>query len=160
MLKPGLDWLEERTGKPVLGVIPYLQQLGIEDEDSASLDSKRAQSRKTLSVSWQTSDQLDIAVIRLPRLSNFTDFDPLQEESDVHFRYIEQLAEWGEPDVVLLPGSKNTMEDLLYLQESGLAATTNFFCPRGKRLDCWYLCGVSDAWCHTFGSWQVRIGSC
>lgn len=122
LLKPGLDWLEERTGKPVLGVIPYLQQLGIEDEDSASLDSKRTQSRRSPNSIGIKSDQLDVAVIRLPRLSNFTDFDPLQEESDVHFRYIEHLAEWGEPDVVLLPGSKNTMEDLHYLKESGLAA--------------------------------------
>jgi adenosylcobyric acid synthase len=127
LLKPGLDWLEERTGKPVLGVIPYLQQLGIEDEDSASLDSKRAISRKTESGKGKRADQLDVAVIRLPRLSNFTDFDPLQEESDVHFRYIEHLAEWGEPDVVLLPGSKNTMEDLRYLKETGLDARLTSF---------------------------------
>lgn len=119
LLKPGLDWLEERTGKPVLGVIPFLPQLGIEDEDSASLDSKRAQLRKIATP--KRSDQLDVAVIRLPRLSNFTDFDPLQEELDVHFRYIENLAEWGDPDVILLPGSKNTMEDLRYLRETGLA---------------------------------------
>jgi adenosylcobyric acid synthase len=122
LLKPGLDWLEERTGKPVLGVIPYMQQLGIEDEDSASLDSKRTLSRRSSNHQGKKSDQLDVAVIRLPRLSNFTDFDPLQEETDIHFRYIDSLAEWGEPDVVLLPGSKNTMEDLLYLKESGLAA--------------------------------------
>ncbi|MGO4500724.1 cobyric acid synthase [Paenibacillus sp. 2RAB27] len=121
LLKPGLDWLEERTGKPVLGVIPYLQQLGIEDEDSASLDSKRTLSRRSSNHQGKNPDQLDVAVIRLPRLSNFTDFDPLQEETDIHFRYIDSLAEWGEPDVVLLPGSKNTMEDLHYLKESGLA---------------------------------------
>ncbi|OCT10622.1 cobyric acid synthase CobQ [Paenibacillus pectinilyticus] len=127
LLKPGLDWLEERTGKPVLGVIPYLQQLGIEDEDSASLDSKRAQRNRFTDDLMKRPDQLDIAVIRLPRLSNFTDFDPLQEESDVHFRYIDHLADWGEPDVILLPGSKNTMEDLHYLKESGLAARVTSF---------------------------------
>lgn len=121
LLKPGLDWLEEKTGKPVLGVIPYLPQLGIEDEDSASLDSKRAQRQRGESKSVRSGDQLDIGVIRLPRLSNFTDFDPLQEEEDVHFRYITSLSDWGQPDVVLLPGSKNTMDDLRYLQESGLA---------------------------------------
>ncbi|KRE83902.1 cobalamin biosynthesis protein CobQ [Paenibacillus sp. Soil766] len=132
LLKPGLDWLEERTGKPVLGVIPYMQQLGIEDEDSASLDSKRAQTRRSPSSQGKQADQLDIAVIRLPRLSNFTDFDPLQEESDVHFRYIEHLAQWGEPDVVLLPGSKNTMEDLHYLKESGLAARLVSFAHEEK----------------------------
>ena len=74
------------------------------------------------------ADQLDIAVIRLPRLSNFTDFDPLQEEKDVHFRYITHLSDWGEPDVVLLPGSKNTMDDLRYLNESGLAERCEGFC--------------------------------
>ncbi|NEW08191.1 cobyric acid synthase [Paenibacillus sp. SYP-B3998] len=121
LLKPGLDWLEERTGKPVLGVIPYLPQLGIEDEDSASLDSKRVQRKWNENERIRAKDQLDIAVIRLPRLSNFTDFDPLQEEEDVHFRYISNLSEWGQPDVVLLPGSKNTMDDLRYLKESGLA---------------------------------------
>lgn len=127
LLKPGLDWLEERTGKPVLGVIPYLPQLGIEDEDSASLDSKRMQSKRNENSPGKQANQLDIAVIRLPRLSNFTDFDPLQEEKDVHFRYITHLSEWGEPDVVLLPGSKNTMDDLRYLNESGLAERVKVF---------------------------------
>lgn len=126
LLKPGLDWLEERTGKPVLGVIPYLPQLGIEDEDSASLDSKRMRKRAQ-SMPEKSQDQLDVAVIRLPRLSNFTDFDPLQEEQDVHFRYITHLSDWGTPDVVLLPGSKNTMDDLRYLNESGLALRIKTF---------------------------------
>lgn len=130
LLKPGLDWLEERTGKPVLGVIPYLPQLGIEDEDSASLDSKRVQNKRNEGSQGKQADQLDIAVIRLPRLSNFTDFDPLQEENDVHFRYITHLSEWGEPDVVLLPGSKNTMDDLRYLKESGLADRMTTFAQK------------------------------
>jgi adenosylcobyric acid synthase len=119
LLKPGLDWLEERTGKPVLGVIPYLPQLGIEDEDSASLDSKRKQ-KASEPQPGKTPGQIEVAVIRLPRISNFTDFDPLQEEKDVYFRYISDLSEWGEPDAVILPGSKNTMADLEFLKESGL----------------------------------------
>jgi adenosylcobyric acid synthase len=101
----------------VLGVIPYLPELGIEDEDSASLDSKR---RSPGSGRPQTGGKLDIAVIRLPRISNFTDLDPLLEEPDVHLRYVTHPAEWGEPDAVILPGSKNTMEDLLFLRETGL----------------------------------------
>jgi adenosylcobyric acid synthase len=121
LLQPGLEWLEERTGKPVLGVIPYLPQLGIEDEDSASLDSKRKQRVYDQDAAAKSADQLDIAVIRLPRISNFTDFDPLQQEQDVHFRYITHISEWGDPDVVILPGSKNTMADLQFLQESGFA---------------------------------------
>ncbi len=163
LLKPGLDWLEERTGKPVLGVIPFLPRLGLEDEDSASLDTKREQNRRraanTLrgsgasvqehegyaaagsapsaatgsgtsaatgsgtSHGGQTlaSPKLDIAVLRLPRLSNFTDFDPLDEEPDVELRYVEHPGEWGQPDAVILPGSKNTMDDLAFLRENGLA---------------------------------------
>jgi adenosylcobyric acid synthase len=105
----------------VLGVIPYLPQLGIEDEDSASLDSKRRQRVYDNGAATKSADQLDIAVIRLPRISNFTDFDPLQEERDVHFRYISHISEWGDPDVVILPGSKNTMADLQFLQQSGFA---------------------------------------
>ncbi|RAU97612.1 cobyric acid synthase [Paenibacillus sp. YN15] len=140
LLKPGLDWLEARTGKPVLGVIPYLPRLGLEDEDSASLDAKREQSRRkppgtnALQSPGANAQQppdpaapealapkLDIAVLRLPRLSNFTDFDPLDEEPDVELRYVEHPEEWGRPDAVILPGSKNTMDDLAFIRANGLA---------------------------------------
>jgi cobyric acid synthase len=132
LLKPGLDWLENRTGKPVLGVIPYLHQLGLEDEDSASLDSKLGKvASHQPSGSYAAAGlggtpaqpeaaRLDIAVLRLPRLSNFTDFDPLPEEPDVELRYISSVQEFGFPDAVIIPGSKNTMDDLLYLEQSGL----------------------------------------
>lgn len=114
LLTPGLDWLEQRIQKPVLGVVPFLNDLALEDEDSASLDGKVNR--------WETSSdpQLDIVVIRLPHLSNFTDFDPLLKEPDVRVRFIRSMQEWGQPDIVILPGSKNTVEDLLYLRESGL----------------------------------------
>lgn len=115
LLKPGLEWLEERTGKPVLGVIPYHPELGLEDEDSASLDAKLG------TPSPLKAGQLDIAVLRLPRMSNFTDFDPLQAEPDVRLRYITSVQGWGQPDAVIVPGSKNTVDDLLYLQRTGLA---------------------------------------
>ncbi|MCR8644891.1 cobyric acid synthase [Paenibacillus sp. N1-5-1-14] len=124
LLQPGLDWLEEKTGKPVLGVIPYLPLLGIEDEDSASLDSKRQLVRKELASNANdenSSNLIDIAIIRFPRISNFTDMDPLFEEKDLHVRYISHVNEWGNPDAVILPGSKNTSEDLLFLQETDLA---------------------------------------
>lgn len=118
LLKPGLDWLEERTGKPVLGVVPYLPELGIEDEDSASLDSKRRLTYESQLA--KQGDVLDIAVIRLPRISNFTDVDPLLQEPDARVRFVGSPAEWGDPDAVILPGSKNTIEDLLFIRESGL----------------------------------------
>ncbi|MVO98963.1 cobyric acid synthase [Paenibacillus lutrae] len=123
LLRPGLDWLERRTGKPVLGVIPYYPKLGIEDEDSASLDSKKRLETQTLhSSSRDRTDVLEIGILRLPRISNFTDIDPLHEEPDVHVRYITGPDDWGSPDILIIPGSKNTIGDLLFLRESGLAA--------------------------------------
>ncbi|WP_442951637.1 cobyric acid synthase, partial [Paenibacillus sp. GYB003] len=127
LLTPGLDWLEKRTGKPVLGVIPYLPDVGLEDEDSASLDAKRPSGPKG-------EGQLDIAVLRLPRLSNFTDFDPLFEEPDVHVRYVSAVGDWGEPDAVILPGSKNTVDDLKFLRETGLEARIVRHAENGGRL--------------------------
>jgi len=120
LLQPGLDWLEARTGKPVLGVIPYLPMLGIEDEDSASLDSKRQIKRQSIPTDASSDNPLDIAVIRFPRISNFTDIDPLYEEEDVQVRYISHPGEWGNPDAIIIPGSKNTTEDLRYLRSTGM----------------------------------------
>jgi adenosylcobyric acid synthase len=136
LLQPGLDWLEAKTGKPVLGVIPYLPELGIEDEDSASLDSKRrpgigASGRTSVGATSafagnepadDTSPSLDIVVLRLPRISNFTDIDPLLLEPDVRVRFVSHPAEWGDPDAVVLPGSKNTIDDLIFVREQGLAS--------------------------------------
>ncbi|MEX1031434.1 MAG: cobyric acid synthase [Paenibacillaceae bacterium] len=114
LLTSGLEWLEARIHKPVLGVIPFLDHLSIEDEDSASLDR-----RSTSTFETSSESQLDIVVIRLPRISNFTDFDPLLVEPNVRVRFISSTKEWGSPDIVILPGSKNTVEDLLHLRESG-----------------------------------------
>ncbi len=116
LLQPGLAWLEARTGKPVLGVIPYLPDLGLEDEDSLSLD------RRIPAAVRDDGERLDIAVLRLPRISNFTDFDPLHAEPDVAIRYVTAADQLGNPDAVIIPGSKNTAEDLLHLRDSGMAA--------------------------------------
>jgi len=108
LLRPGLDWLEKRTGKPVLGVIPYLDGLLLEAEDSLS--------ERPGVVRGDADDVLDVAVIRYPRRSNFTDIDPLFAEKDVSVRYVTKMDEFGAPDAVILPGSKNTAEDLLFLR--------------------------------------------
>ena len=110
LLKPALDFLEAKTGKPVLGVIPHLDRLGIDDEDSVSLEDKGQSAQ---------SGDLDIAVLRLPKLSNFTDFDAIAAETDVRLRYVRQGEAIGKPDLIILPGSKNTTEDLLYLRNNG-----------------------------------------
>ncbi|GAB2717347.1 cobyric acid synthase [Paenibacillus thermoaerophilus] len=123
LLQPGIDWLERRTGKPVLGVVPYLPGLELEDEDSASLDAQLAGRRGAgAGPDGDGGPKLDIAVVRLPRLSNFTDFDPFRGEPDVALRYVSRPEELGAPDAIILPGSKNTVDDLRHLRESGLAS--------------------------------------
>ena len=112
LFTPAVDFLEQKTGKPVLGVIPFIEQLGIDEEDSVSLDDKPRAPR--------TGD-VQIAVIQMPKISNFTDFDSLSDEPDVSLYYVRTAAELGHPDVILLPGSKNTTEDLRWLYASGLA---------------------------------------
>ncbi|WP_416148835.1 cobyric acid synthase [Salipaludibacillus sp. HK11] len=113
LLKPGLDWFEDYTGLPVLGVIPFIDKLNIEAEDSLALE--QYSSRKN-----QEKD-LDIAVISYPRISNFTDVDPLMREPDCHVRFVRTNEELGKPDLIILPGSKNTLEDLAHIRKEGLA---------------------------------------
>jgi len=115
LLQPALDFIEERTGIPVVGVVPYYK-IRIPDEDSVALDG--ADEKPSVSL----TDKLDIAVIRFPYISNFTDLDALQDEPDVSVRYVTETANLGKPDLVILPGSKNTLADLRFLQESGLGS--------------------------------------
>ena len=111
ILRPGLSMLEEKTGLPVLGVVPYLK-VDIEDEDSLStrLDAGKA------------VKPLDIAILRLPHISNFTDFMPLEQHPLLGVRYVQNTRQLGAPDCIILPGTKNTVDDLLWLRQSGLEA--------------------------------------
>ncbi len=113
ILKPGLTMLEELTGIPVLGVVPYLP-LELDDEDSLS---ERLSRRNAAD-----GAVLDIAVIRFSRISNFTDFEALAQIPGVSVRYVTKRSELQQPDVILLPGTKSTMADLRWLRESGLEA--------------------------------------
>ncbi len=109
ILRPGLTKLEELTGVPVLGVVPYLA-LDLDDEDSLS---ERLETRVT-------GKPLDVAVIRLPRISNFTDFNALSRLEPVGLRYVERADALGSPDLIILPGTKNTMGDLNWMRRNGL----------------------------------------
>ncbi len=113
LLRPALDFLENKTGKPVLGVVPWFQGFRIQDEDSVALDNVRTHESR--------GGEVEVAVIALPYISNFTDFDPLEDEIDVNLRYIRKGQSIGACDLVVIPGSKNTIADMLYLEESGLA---------------------------------------
>ncbi|MNZ97854.1 Cobyric acid synthase [compost metagenome] len=99
--------------------MPYMPNLELEDEDSLSLTKKQEAGLHRAGA--HNTAVLDIAVLRLPRLSNFTDMDPLLSESDVSLRYVEHAGQWGNPDAVIIPGSKNAIEDLLWLKETKLA---------------------------------------
>jgi adenosylcobyric acid synthase len=116
ILKPGLEFLEKRTNKPVIGVIPYFHDIRIQEEDSVSLTADKMKMRAAV----EGGDRrIRIEVVYLPHISNFTDFDALEAEDDVSLRYVGEEEEITEPDVIIIPGSKNTISDLLYLKKSG-----------------------------------------
>ncbi|MEW6172296.1 MAG: cobyric acid synthase [Bacillota bacterium] len=117
ILEPGLRFLEENTGRPVLGVLPYLPDLGVAAEDSVSLNDGVVRPSTHVRECWA----LDIAVVRLPRIANFDDFDPLLLEPDVSLRFVTHPALLGIPDLVILPGTKNTVADLHWLYATGWA---------------------------------------
>jgi adenosylcobyric acid synthase len=128
LLEPGLRFLEDRTGCPVLGVVPYLPGLHLPEEDSLGLDSRNASARQAAGPAEATPDDaaadrgVEVAVVRLPRIANFDDFAPLEAEPGVRLRYVGAPAELGVPDLLILPGSKSTLADLAWLRASGLGA--------------------------------------
>ena len=111
ILRPGIAMLEDITKKPVLGTVPYLH-VDVEDEDSLSDRFSRK----------KAGGDVDIAVIRVPRISNATDLNALEYIPGVQVRYITAPQQLGAPDLIVLPGTKNTMEDLLWLRQNGLEA--------------------------------------
>ena len=123
ILDPGLMQLYDKCGIPVTGVIPYVR-LDIDEEDSLSekLEQRTAAGR------------IDAAVIRVPHISNFTDFGMLEGCEGVSVRYVKSAGELGKPDLLLLPGSKNTMADLLWLRENGLEAGIQRLAGEGCRI--------------------------
>ena len=121
ILRPGLAMLEEKTQLPVLGVIPYLK-VDIEDEDSLSTRLEAGRAVKPL----------DAAILRLPHISNFTDFMPLEQHPLLGVRYVQSPRQLGTPDVVILPGTKNTIDDLLWLRQCGLEAAVLKLAAQGK----------------------------
>ncbi|QYF80941.1 cobyric acid synthase [Brevibacterium sp. PAMC21349] len=113
LLDDGIEWVEKETGIPVLGVLPYLD-VNIEAEDSLALSSLRFKKPK------KAEFPIDVAVLRFPRISNFTDVDPFFDEPGVGVRLVSSVHELGNPDLLILPGTKNTMEDLEWLKRMGL----------------------------------------
>lgn len=114
LLTPGLSFLIGRTGKPVMGVVPYIPDLRIADEDSVSLEKRMSRRRPS-------RQEIDIVVVRLPRISNYDDVEALEHEAGVVVRFVEQPDEVEGADLVILPGSKSTVADLAWLRASGIA---------------------------------------
>ena len=121
ILMPGIHMLEEKCGKPVLGVVPYLY-VDIDDEDSLTERFERK----------DATGSIDIAVIRVPRISNFTDFNAFECFDEVSLRYVSNPAHFGNPDIVLLPGTKNTIEDMLWMRQNGLEVKIMQHAAAGK----------------------------
>lgn len=111
ILRPGLEMIEEKTGIPVVGVLPMLK-VDIEDEDSLS---ERLDGRSEVQA-------VDIAVIKIPRMSNYTDFNVFELIPGVSLRYVKSVGELQNPDMIIIPGTKNTIGDLLWLRQSGFEA--------------------------------------
>ena len=110
ILDPGIEMLEEKGNVPVVGVVPYME-LFLEDEDSLTERFDR-----------KSEGLIDIAVIRYPRISNFTDFNVFEQMPEVTVRYVTSISELHHPDIIFLPGSKNTMGDLKWMRQNGLEA--------------------------------------
>ncbi|HZZ85920.1 MAG TPA: cobyric acid synthase [Anaeromyxobacteraceae bacterium] len=125
LLQPGLDFLTGRTGVPVLGVLPWLRKLRIADEDSVSLEDRRGDRPAR-------PGELEVAVIRLPRISNYDDLEPLEHEAGVVVRWVEHPRDLGGADLVVLPGSKCTADDLAWLRATGLAAEVTRLARQGR----------------------------
>ncbi len=122
LLDPGIHWLEERTGIPVMGVIPWIDGL-FPAEDSLDLLEKNTTKK--------IHSEITITVIRLPRISNFTDFEALEAEPSVTVKYITPSQHLGHPDAVILPGTKTTIADLLILQKTGMAEAIQEYAAAG-----------------------------
>jgi cobyric acid synthase CobQ/L-threonine-O-3-phosphate decarboxylase len=126
LLDSAFDYTLRHTGRPVLGVVPYLPRLNLPQEDSVEFKSG------ALDQPSRNGAAVEIAVVDLPHISNFTDFDAFGSEPDVRLKIVRSAGELDHPDAVILPGSKNTLGDLAYLRHSGLAARIAELAREGK----------------------------
>ena len=126
LLGPAIDYTQRFTGKGTFGIVPYVADLGLPEEDSVEFKSGSFNDTRS------GEHAVDIAVIDLPHISNFTDLDALRIEPDIRLRVIGSPADLGTPDAVILPGSKNTLGDLAYLKSSGLAGRLMELAATGK----------------------------
>ncbi|MCL5408625.1 MAG: cobyric acid synthase [Candidatus Omnitrophica bacterium] len=116
LLQSGIDFLEKKTGIKVLGIVPYFKDIKIPEEDSVYFENYKEQNKYQ-----NTNKTINIEIVLLPHISNFTDFDPLFSEKDVNVRYVKTSQDINKPDILILPGTKNTISDFKFIKESGIA---------------------------------------
>ena len=129
ILDPGLDMISRKTGRPVIGVLPYVEDLGLPEEDGLALTQRPVHHRGS-----SAAASVKIVVLRLRYISNFTDFDPLALEPDAEVVYSDSPLEIENADLVIVPGSKNTVADLLLLKEKGFVGSIQRACARGAEI--------------------------
>ena len=130
LFQEGERIIERRTRRPVLGVVPYAPDLTLPEEDSVALGRKE----KAAGSRPAAGKSLRVGVVRLPHISNYTDFDPLEQEAGVSLSYLDHHQGLDGVDLLILPGTKNTISDLLYLKETGLFQEIQAYARRGGRL--------------------------
>jgi adenosylcobyric acid synthase len=127
LLGDGLDFIDQKTGFPVLGVVPMLRDLYLPGEDSVALDRKIFQQVKETAL-------ISVGIIRLPHMANYTDFDPLELDPRFSIEYVLSAKSLSGHDVIIVPGSKNVLYDMLFLRESGLSDALLRYGQAGGRI--------------------------
>ena len=133
LLMPGLRFLEKHTGIKVLGVLPYYKDIKIPEEDCLPEEERRSRNTKV--------KKIRISVVRLPHMSNFDDFDALEKECDVSLRYVDNAADLDNADVIILPGTKNSIEDLRLIRKAGFAKKILSILAKKKKVRIIGICG-------------------
>ncbi len=137
LLRSGITWLEKKTGIKVLGVIPYFRNIKVAEEDAVPLERYAFVRHSPI----KSRNLIDVAVIALPHLSNFTDFDPFERERDVRLRYVYDAGALGTPDILFLPGTKNTLADMKYLKKSAMLKAVKALVLEKPHLQVIGICG-------------------
>ncbi|MBI3795093.1 MAG: cobyric acid synthase [Nitrospinae bacterium] len=128
LFKTGIDFIEEKSGLPVLGVVPYFDNINVEQEDGVSLENLTDHGETV------KKDKINIAVLRLPHISNFTDFQPLARDASVNLSYLSRPCSLEGIDLLIIPGSKNTRGDLAWMGETGWDMRVAQYADKGGRI--------------------------
>jgi adenosylcobyric acid synthase len=121
LLRPGVAMMEQRLGLPCIGVVPFLHDLGLDEEDGVALEDRPCAARRWKQLEPGSARALRVGVIALPHMANFTDFDPLAREPSISLAFVERHAELAAADLVVLPGTKQTLDDLRWLEHCRFA---------------------------------------